>query len=73
LNLVFEVQAWICRFYGLPPAGLSADEWRSHCRLANEVRQGEADTVKSWPAGGNAGATPGQTAKSDPLSRPEAP
>jgi hypothetical protein len=32
-----------------------------------------ADGVESGPAGGNAGATPIPTAKSDPLSRPEAP
>jgi hypothetical protein len=35
----FEFQAWICRFYALPPAGLAADELRSNCRLASEARQ----------------------------------
>lgn len=35
----FGFRAYLCRFYALLPAGLSADEVRSTCCLANEARQ----------------------------------
>jgi hypothetical protein len=41
VDLVFEVQAWICRFYGLLPAGLddaaAVQLYNALCDLVDQV------------------------------------
>jgi hypothetical protein len=46
----FEFQAWICRFYALPPAGLAADELRSNCRLASQGLSSDAIRILGIPS-----------------------
>jgi hypothetical protein len=68
---VFGFQVWIYRFCGLPPAGLPAVRSRSDRTVWQAKRgRGGLDEVESCPAGGNAGATPDPTAKSEPAPRP---
>ena len=81
----------ICRFCGLPPAGLPADGLRSNSSSGKRSAAGigrdgssGAEHTRAWrcrdigdgverqSAGGNAGATPVPTTKSDPMPRPAA-